>query len=158
MINTKEIIVNNLIFKFQFYDHENLWYLSRNALDLFQLGYTTDITIQEREPDWDNVFDFLEFILSIKETFEEKIERSNYKLKELFKKKFDRLLESMSSEDVSFLLRNIEYKSLNYDNGEFEYELQFDIESKKDPDFFMYDIWAVVFKGNEIKEVKNIAG
>jgi hypothetical protein len=40
------------------------------------------------------------------------------------------------------------------EGGSFEYELNFNIESKKDSSFFMYDTWTISYRGDEIVEVK----
>ena len=150
MTKKKEIIVKSLVFKFEYFEEQNLWYLGYNEMDLFELGYTTNITIEESNPDWEKVSGFLEFICSNKELFE----ISNDRLKELFKIRFDKIESSISVEDIFFSLSNVDYKSKSVEGGSFEYELNFNIESKKDSSFFMYDTWTISYRGDEIVEVK----
>ncbi len=150
MNKKKEIIVKSLVFKFEYFEEQNLWYLGYNEMDLFELGYTTNITIEESNPDWEKVSGFLEFICSNKELFE----ISNDRLKELFKIRFDKIESSISVEDIFFSLSNVDYKSKSVEGGSFEYELNFNIESKKDSSFFMYDTWTISYRGDEIVEVK----
>ncbi|HRG53181.1 MAG TPA: hypothetical protein PLL00_10125 [Bacteroidia bacterium] len=155
MNNKKEIVIDDLVFKFEYFEEQNLWYLGYNEMDLFELGYTTNITIEESNPDWEKVSGFLKFICSNKELFQKKVEISNDELKKLFKIRFDKIESSISVEDIFFSLSNVDYKSKSVEGGSFEYKLNFNIESKKDSGFFMYDTWTVSFRGDEIVEVKS---
>lgn len=54
----KEVIVNNLVFNFEYIDEESMWYLGYNEFDFLKIGYDVNITINPREPYWDEIIFF----------------------------------------------------------------------------------------------------
>lgn len=55
----KEVIVKNLVFNFEYIDEESMWYLGYNEFDFLKIGYDVNITINQREPYWDEIIFFL---------------------------------------------------------------------------------------------------
>lgn len=143
----KEIIIKNLAFHFSYRTDDGFWYLGKNEFDMFNLGYSSDITLHELSPNWDNVVNFLHFLVDDLEKFAIKINTSNIKLKEFFKNRYYSIAPSLDFEAIFFTLCNIDYKYSKVENEreKFEYVLNFNVESKVDESFFTYDSWNAHF-------------
>lgn len=143
----KEIIVNELVFKFEFNEEGGFWYLGYNELDIFNLGYATNITINEKRPKWEDIVCFLKFITNDIAGVKERIFFSILKLKDCFINLYKNIDLGINYDDVFFILCNIEYKGII--SMCFDYILNFNIGSKTDDSFFMYDSWNAHFINTE---------
>lgn len=144
----KNLIVNNLVFNFEYIDEHKVWYLGKNEFDIFNLGYFTDVTIYEDNPNWKEVINFIHYLLNDKNKIIDKLEISNERLKEVFKTLYYKLIPDLKYDDIFFTLCNVQYLG-NNDNGTgFKHILSFNAESKSDADFFTYDSWNTLFEGD----------
>lgn len=142
----REVIIGGKKLTFSFVDEGGgFWYLGKNQIDLFELGYTTDITVYQTNPNWDDFTSFLEYILLESFNVLSKIEESNLKLASVFKESYEGI--DLNIDDVYFTLGNINFlgKMPN-----FNYVMNFFVESKSDPSFYTTDCWNVYYHGDEI--------
>jgi len=79
------LIVNNIVFPFEFIEEENLWYLGYNEFDVLSLGHSIDITFNG-DSNWDEVRKLLFYITSNIASQKAKVEVANMKLKVFFTK------------------------------------------------------------------------
>ncbi len=145
----KEVIVEGKKFTFSFVDEGGgYWYLGKNQFDLFELGYTTDITFYEVNSNWDDFLSFLEYISKASFNVHSKIEESNSNLGSVFKESYECI--GLNIDGVYFTLGNINFlgKSPN-----FSYVLSFFVESESDTSFYTTDCWNVYFYGSDIVKV-----
>ena len=141
----KSLMVINLVFNFELIEEQGIWYLGKNEFDIFKLGYSTDITINESTLNWNEIEGFLKSLLRDINEIHYKLNISNESLKKIFKKSFYRVIPDFKYDDIFFTLCNIEYLGQNETKNGFKYILNFNVESRSDPDFFTYDSWKVVF-------------
>lgn len=144
----KVIIVNNLSFNFELIEEQGIWYLGKNEFDVFNIGYSTDITINVIIPNWERICIFLEYILMANNNIFDKLKMSNERLKDVFKAKFYKIIPDFKYDDVFFTLCNIEYLEQDENTNDFKYILSFNVESKSDSNFFTYDSWNTLFKND----------
>ena len=148
------LIVNNIVFPFEFIEEKNLWYLGYNEFDVLSLGHSIDITFNG-DSNWDEVRKFLFYLTSNIASQKAKVEVANMKLKVFFYEVFKKSSADFKFEDVYFTLSNIQYIGLSKDLSvaEFEYTYSFNVESISDPNFFTYDSWNVLFRNESIIDV-----
>lgn len=153
----KEIIVNGLVFKFQYQEEGGFWYLGNNEFDIFQLGYTTNISMNYPDVNWTELQRFLEFITS-NDQINHKIKISNPELHKHFKQCYELIEPDFKFEDIVFTLCNIEYNGiiLKDNTEEFSYVLNFNAESISDEKFFTYDSWNAVFHNKTLVSVHQL--
>jgi hypothetical protein len=150
-----EVFANNLKFDFSFREDGEFWYLGNNEFDIFQLGYSTNVTIYNYEINYEEVQDFLNFITMHPEEIKNKIEISNINLKEHFKELYSLVEPNLNFEHIFFTLCNIEFKAVTFEKNlkKFEYIFNFNAESKSDENFFTYDSWNSYFINNSLIKV-----
>ncbi len=143
----KQLIIKQKNFIFNFREENNFWYLGKNEFDIFNLGYFSDITINIANPNWEEIEDFLYYLLKDSKEIHHKLKISNVKLTKVFREHFYNIVPDFKFEDLIFTLCNIEYLEKNKFKNEFKYILNFNAESKSDVDFFTYDSWNTLFEG-----------
>ena len=141
----KEFNINNNLLSFIYQEDGNFWYIGYNELYISYIESTINITINDKEPNWENVNKFLHLIISNQFNLQEKIIISNTILKKSFEKLYGNLNLDINLKRHFFSLCNIDYKEFNISGNSIKYILNFNIESKTDKDFFMYDSWECSF-------------
>jgi|SRR6218665_3964229 len=150
-MNNKEIVINELVFKFEFNKEGGVWYLGYNEFDIFNLGYATNITISEKQPNWESIVIFLKFITNDTIKFKKRILFSSLKLKDYFIFSYKNIDLEVNYNDVFFTLCNIDYKGITVEC--FNYILNFNVGLKNDDDFFMYDSWNAHFINTKLVDL-----
>lgn len=151
----KVLTVNGLIFNFQYQEEGGFWYLGKNEFDIFQLGYTTNISMDYSDVNWAELQRFLEFITSKDHSIQQKINIANLELQKYFKQCFESIEPNFKYDDLVFTLCNIEYNGIIDEGAKevFDYVLNFNAESISDRDFFTYDSWNSVFHNETLISV-----
>lgn len=149
----KQLIIKQQTFIFNYREDNEFWYIGKNEFDIFDLGYSTDITINEPNPNWEDIESFLKYILKDNKEIAYKLTISNERLKEIFKDQFIKNLPHFKYEDLFFTLSNIEYLGKHETKFEFKYILNFNAESKSDADFFTYNSWNAIFEDEYLVNV-----
>ncbi|MFT3994447.1 MAG: hypothetical protein QM660_09075 [Dysgonomonas sp.] len=149
----KEIIVNNLVFNFEYVDEKSMWNLGYHEFDFLKIGYDVNITINKGEPSWDEIIFFLKFILDDISGFKRLLVQSNSKLRNYFYNMYKDVEIDIEISNIFFTLCNIEYIKYSSKVQQFEYVLNFNIESVSDPDFFMYDTWNAYYMNNQLIDI-----